>query len=308
MTERKKAVISIILAAIFTGGTGVASKFALRDFSPITFTFLRFLIGSICVTPFLLKEGKTKKPTLAVLFLSLMMVLNPSFYTFGIRLTTVTVSQTLFASVPILTVFLAYFIIREEIPLRKAVGVAIGFIGTIIIILLPVVNKYSAFSGNFIGNLFVSVSVTCLAFYSVLTKKLQDRYTPIYLTSLFIYLTAILNGFLALPEILSKPNFLTNIHLVGWLGLLYAGSFGVSFFLLYQYAIKHGSPVIASTSGYLSPIFAFIFAFFLLGEQLTSGFIIGSAFALVGVYLVTIPDRSFLKNIFNPKIFKKDKS
>ncbi len=287
VSEKKKAIISIIIASLCSGGTGIASKFALHDISPVTFTFLRFFIGSIVITPLLLKEGKIIKPTFFVILISFLMVINPSIYTFGIHLTSVTIGQTLFSATPIATALFAFLIYKQTFTLRKTIGIFLGFIGAIIIILLPVIESHSAFSGNFLGNLFICVSVVSLALYSVLTKKLQDTFSPIYLTALFIYSTAIVNFFLAIPEIIQKPAFLTSISVSGWLGLIYAGSFGIFFFLFYQYAIKHGSAVIASTSNYLSPVVAFLVAFFLLSERLTTGFVIGAIFALVGVYLTT---------------------
>jgi drug/metabolite transporter (DMT)-like permease len=251
-------------------------------------TFLRFFLGSIIITPFLVKEGKMTKPSVRVVLLSFIMVLNTIAYSFGIRLTTATIGQILFSAIPILTALASFLFIKERIGLRKIIGVSIGFLGTVFIILLPVIGKHTAFNGNLLGNMLVFISAICLAWYSVLSKKFHTHYSPLYLTALFIYLTALTNGLLAIPELLANYNFLNTIPFLGWIGVLYVGTFGILFFLLYQYAVKHGSPIIASTSNYLSPVVAFVVASILLGERLTGGFIAGALLALLGVYIVTV--------------------
>ena len=59
------------------------------------------------------------------------------------------------------------------------------------------------------------------------------------------------------------------------------------YYLLYQYAIKHGGSVFASMVFYLLAIFAFFFAFLLLGEGLTIGLVAGGILVLLGIYLTT---------------------
>ncbi len=206
----------------------------------------------------------------------------------GVLCSTATIGQILFSAVPILTALASFLFIKERIGLRKIIGVSIGFLGTVFIILLPVIGKHTAFNGNLLGNMLVFISAICLAWYSVLSKKFHTHYSPLYLTALFIYLTALTNGLLAIPELLANYNFLNTIPFLGWIGVLYVGTFGILFFLLYQYAVKHGSPIIASTLNYLSPVVAFVVASILLGERLTGGFIAGALLALLGVYIVTV--------------------
>lgn len=61
----------------------------------------------------------------------------------------------------------------------------------------------------------------------------------------------------------------------------------LSFAFLRFYVIKLGGSVFASMGFYLTPVFAFLAAFVLLGEKLTSGFLFGGTLALLGIYLTT---------------------
>lgn len=289
MKSHQYAFLAIILAAIFTGANGAFSKLALHIIPPITFTFFRFLLGSFVITPFfLIDKTRRNKPTLQVILLSLIMVINTTAFAFGIHLTTATVGQTLFAGVPILTALISYMFLKHVIGIKKTIGVSIGFIGTLLIIVLPVLQKHVAFSGNLTGNLLIFTSSVCLAVYSILSKQFHQKYSPTYLTAVFIYMTALANGVLAIPELFSHYQWISHTSISNWIGLVYSGSFGVLFFLLYQAAVKHGSALMASTINYLSPITAFIFAFLLLGEKVTGGFILGAILVLIGVFFVTL--------------------
>ncbi len=290
VTNKKLAIVFILLAAFCAGGTSPFSKVALHTVPPMIFTFFRFLLGSFVITIVLYKEKVAiPKPTFAVTLLTMIQVINPIIYTYGVRLTTATISQTLFSATPILTAIIAYFIIQDRLPFQKIIGIAIGFIGTLIIVFLPIIGTHSAFNGNLLGNIYVSVAVVCLAVYSVLSKQFQKTYSPLWLTAYFIYITTCVSGILAIPEFVKNHAFWTSTTLLGWSGVMYAGCIGILFFLFYQYAIKYGSPTIASVSNYLSPVVAFFVASLLLGEKLTIGFVIGALLALFGVFLVTMP-------------------
>jgi len=164
----------------------------------------------------------------------------------------------------------------------------IGFIGVLTIILLPILSQGSAFAGNLIGNLLIFIAAASFSLYSVLSKKYQPRYSPLSLTVVFILTTIFILFFLAPFELKANPHWWRQISLSGVLGLLYVGLIGTGiYYLLYQYALKKATPIIASMTFYLQPIFSFVWAYFLLGERLTLGFIAGAVLAFGGAYLVT---------------------
>ena len=291
MSARKLAIILILLAALCSGATTVFAKIALADIPPVSFTFVRFLIASIVITPFLLWEFKQnknfRKPSSSVIWLSAIQVVNVTAYAFGISLTTATSAQMLFSATPVLTALALYWLTHERLGKSKLLGVGIGFIGAVLIILLPGLETKAVFNGSIAGNLLVFISVNCLAIYAVLSKKFHHLYSPLYLTSLFIYMTTIVTAVLSVSELSAHPAWWELTLVMTWVGVTMAGVLGALFFVLYQYAIKLGSPVIASLTQYLAPIVTFVIASFLLGERVTGGFILGASLALVGVYLAT---------------------
>lgn len=287
-SDNLKALISVIFAAIFGGGIAVFSKIGLKQIPPISFTFLRFLIASLCMLPLILKEKiKVDKNIIKIILLSLLASANVVLFAFGIRLTTATISQMLYAVVPVIAGILSYFLLKEKIVSKKILGIFLGLLGVLTLILLPVFENTSNFHGSLIGNLIIMLAVFGFSIYTVLSKKLHKYYSPIFLTFVFAVTTTVILSPFFIKDIINS-QWIYNLRLISILSTLYVGIFGGAvYYILYQYAIKHSTPVIASMTMYLQPIATFFWAFFLLSERLTPGIIIGSTLSIGGAWLVT---------------------
>ena len=281
-------LITIIFSAIIGGGAVVYTKIGVSQIPPFSFTFLRFAIASLCILPFFLKNlPKLNKDFYKVILFSLVLSFNIIVFPFGIMLTTATISQTLYASVPIFVAVFSYFLLAERIPARKSFGIILGFAGTLLIILLPEISHGNPSAGNFAGDLILITTVAATSLYNTLSKKFQKQYTPLQLTSLFIFTTTFLLIFLAGFDLLKNPSWLRHVPSQAFGEAAYVGLFGtIIYYGLTQYIIKHASPLIASLVFYLLPVSAFIWAYFLLGEQITSGLILGALLTFTGVFLI----------------------
>lgn len=289
--SKKYTALSLItIAAIAGGGIPSCAKIALREMPPLTFTLFRFLSAGIILIPiFLSKKQSIKLKDLKnMVLVSLLATSNVAFFALGVKRTTATIAQMLYAAVPIIAGTFSYLLLKEKVTFKKLSGVLLGFIGVLTIILLPVIGKSSAFNGDLIGNLLIFIAVSSFSLYTVLSKKYQKKYSPLTLTVIFIITTTCVQSCLAPTELKSNPSWWKEVSIAGVLGLAYVGIIGTGFYyLLYQLVIKKTTPVIASITLYLQPIFSFIWAFFLLGERLTFGFIVGSILAFIGAGLVT---------------------
>lgn len=288
-SDNLKALISVVLAAIFGGGIAVFAKIGLKQIPPFSFTFFRFFIASICMLPFVLREKQQiDKNILKVILLSLLAVANVTLFAFGVRLTTAIVSQMLYAIVPVIAAIFSYILLKEKLNSKKLLGIFSGLIGVLILILLPMLGKSTSFSGSFLGNLIVLLAVFCFTLYTVLSKRLHKLYSPLTMTFIFGLTTTIILSPLFIRDYLANPNWLYHLSLFSIFSTLYVGIFGGAvYYLLYQYAIKHGTPLIASMTMYLQPTATFLWAFFLLSERLTPGIIIGGLLAIGGAWMVT---------------------
>ena len=287
LTDKQIAIFAAVTAIILGGGVTTLSKIALRDIPVFGFTFLRFFCASLVILPYFLKNRpKIQKDFYKVLLFSLFLSVNVLIFPIGVRLTTATIGQTLYVFVPIITALASYFLLSEIFSARKITGVFVGLLGALVIILLPEITKGAPFAGNLQGNFIIFLGVIAVAFYTVLSKKFQKQYTPFQINALFIFLTTILAAGLAIPELFFSSSWLQHISVGATFATVYVGILGTAaWYLLYQYVIKHSTPLIASMILYLQPAATFVWASLLLGERLTIGLLIGVALAFTGVYL-----------------------
>lgn len=288
LEDNQKAFTAIFLGALLGGATSTVTKIGLLDIPPFSFVFLRFLIASICLIPIVVYKKKTIKAYLNLAPLSLLATINILLFIIGIRITTATIGQLLYAATPFLTGVILYVLYKEKLARNAILGIIIGFLGTTIVVVLPVIERHNPFSGSLLGNLLISTGVISWSFYMVYSKKILKKYSPFDVTSSFIFVTALVSSPFFIAELFSGSRWWGNVSFnsVASFGYVTIVSTIVTYFLN-QYAIKHGGSVFASMSFYLLPIFAFLFAFLLLGEHLTPGLFIGGLFVLFGIFLVT---------------------
>jgi len=220
--------------------------------------------------------------------LSLLASVNIFFYVLGIKSTTATIGQVLYSGVPLLTGLIGYYFLKHNLTYKKTIGIFIGFLGVVLVILLPVIEKGKAFSGDLVGNLLIIVGVISYSFYTAYSKKALEKFSPLFVTAAFIFTTALaLFPFFVFDSVVNFGwwNSLTFSGLLSMIYIVFVATFVA--YAFHQYAIKHGTPVIASMSLYVQPIATFLLASVILGEKLTLGFIVGSVLVLFGTWKVT---------------------
>jgi drug/metabolite transporter (DMT)-like permease len=283
-------ILLVLFSAFLNGGIGAFSKIALRTIPPFSFVFLRFVIALIVLLPFVwgeLKEIFSRK-TWKLLAVSLFAVANFTLYIFGVARTTATISQTLYAATPLIVALLSFLLLKERFTKTKIFGLLIGFAGVLVIVLLPAFTKSSAFNGNLVGNLLIIGAVASWAIYTVLSKELHNHHSPLAINFVMAICAVVVQFVFAAYEYLKNPTWITNVSTQSLLGVLYIGVLATAVsYVLFQYAIEKASPVTATLTFYLMPVFSFLWAATLLGERLTFGLLIGGGLALTGVYVVT---------------------
>lgn len=289
MSDRNKAFLAILFGSLFGGAVTTVIKIGLIEIPPLTFSFLRFFIASIVLLPIIIKHKNISVKNLKILApFTLFATFNVILFIFGIRHTTATIGQLLYAGVPFLTGIITLMVFGDRLSSKKTFGIIVGFIGVAIVVLLPIIEQGKQFSGNLTGNVLIIAGVISWSLYMVFSKKLSKEYSPFVINSAFILITAFVLFPFSVFELIGENRWISQLSLAGIVSLGYVAIFGtVLNYLLNQYAIKHGGSVFASTSFYLLPIFAFLAAFILLGERLTSGLFIGGALVLLGIFLTT---------------------
>lgn len=288
MTNKTKAILAILIGSLIGGATSSVTKIGLLKIPPFTFTFIRFFIASLCLLPFFIKKLKLNRRVVPLLLLSLLPTTNVALFVIGVKTTTASIAQMLYAGTPVLAGVISYLLLKTKVTVRRWFFILLGLIGVILVIALPLIEKNSLYAGDLKGNILISIGVIFWSLYFVLSKRYQKKFSPITLTTGFFMTATIVFFFLSFFEFSTANRWWLHLTTSSYLSLAYITFIStVGSYLLQQYAIKFSSPVIASFSFYLVPIFSYFSAFILLGERLTQGLLIGTILVFISIALTT---------------------
>ena len=289
MSSRTKAFIAILIASLLWGTAGVAAKILVRDVHPFITSFYRFLIASICILPFFLREQKFRGIWKKLIPLSILGSIHVPLFYIGIQTTTANSSALIFAISPLATAFLSSVLIKEIHSKQKLIGIVLGFIGAVLIVLLPVLTNSQTLAGDLTGNLIIVGAMLCWTLYTIGSRRTlsQNSYSPITMTSLYFFTATALSFFLC---VITRQHFFpTTLFSSSYIyALLYSG-IGLTLitYFLYQWAIQRISVTTASLKQYLEPVVGVVVNALFLGETITLGFLFGSILIFLGVAIAT---------------------
>ncbi len=289
-----------MLAAVLGGGASVFGKIALLEIPPFSFTFLRFLVASIVLVPFSLKFlPKFRKKDYKIILLSLLASANVVLFAFGVRHSTANITQMIYTAVPIVSALFSVIYLRERFGIKKITGIAIGFMGTLVIILLPFVYDSVSLGGAILGNLTIVVAMMSISLYWVLSKKFQKEYTPLEINNYFIFTTTFLLLFLSIFDLVKNPGWYIGVSINAYLSLAFVAIFSTAiYYLISQVIVKKATPVTASMILYVQPFSTFVWSYFFLSETLSLLFMIGAGLSLLGVGIYNFTNKNINNKYF----------
>ncbi len=288
MQDKTKIILLIIFLGLIGGAASTFGKIALREVSPVIFNFLRFIVAAIVLLPFLIGTRDAVENKKKLILISLFATGNVMFFVFGLKFTTATISQTLYAGGPLLAGVFSYFILKEEINPRKVLGIIIGFVGTLLIIFGPIINSSSIWNGTFFGNAMLCLAVISFSLYAVFSKKYNNEYSSISFIKYFIFTTLIAQTvFLAFSPLKDEIASIARISPLTWFSIIFVGLISTTlYYFLYQRILKGATPVLASMILYLQPLAGILWARILLHERFTPIFLAGGTLIFLGIALV----------------------
>lgn len=286
---KNKTYILMTLGALFWSGAFIAGKIGVKEFSPVSLTFLRFLFASIIMFIIMIKyEKKDYKLDLkGVMIMLLLGIIGMAgyhilFFT-ALKYTSASKASMIAATNPLITTILAFFFLGEKLGLKRLIAIGIAFTGVILTISNWNLNIFLNFKFNY-GDLIMIIAVSCWAIYSIISKKVMDRYSPLILTTYsFIVCTLVLLPFVLKEGILS---IIKSSSLSSWLAIVYMAIFPtVIGYLIQQIAIKRIGTSKTSIFINMVPIFSIILAALILNEAITIFNILSGGIIITGVYL-----------------------
>lgn len=277
-----KAILAALLVVICWGGNYSATKFALHDFPPFYMLLLRFIIVSVLLAPFALRQPLPRwRP---MIFLSIMLVTLQFGLMFtalgmGLSITSAVIATQL--GVPFSCVMAAIFF-KDYLGPWRAFGLAVAFMGVVIVAGTPDASEHWL--------AFLLAVLGCLA-WSIAFLYLKTIEPPHWVSLLFW------PGVLALPQFLLLTLTLEDNHLArldaalttSWLGVVYSAilstivGYGLWNWLMRSFPITRVMPF-----GLLMPVFGIGFGALMFGEVLTPRVLVGGLITLSGVAIITL--------------------
>ena len=278
-----------ILSAIW-GSAFIAIKVSLNYFSPVSVASYRLIVASIFLLIFYIigkyKTSLNRTDLIMLLFVGVVGNFLP-FYLISWSEQHIQSSTAgiLMGVGPILTLILSHFFTKDDrFTYSKLISISIGFIGVLFIFEIDTLfnfgtaNSLQLFSKFLIIIAALGYMISNIVAYN--TLKHIDSFSITFFATLFGALVSV--PFLLYSETI-QPSY---INFTALLPILYLGIFPTALAFQLRYHItKTSGPVFLSYVAYLIPIFALIWGFVLLSEEIYLNSIIGITLILFGIYI-----------------------
>lgn len=285
--------IALLLAHIIWGANFVVAKVTLQEFPPYSLAFLRFAFACILLSPFLYAQRKKIKISLSdlpklVAIGVFIVTLNITFFFEGIIRSTVINAAALTLIIPMLSVLLGWIFLKEKIYLINILGSLIGLFGALIIIGLPLILTGNYSQNLLLGNVLLILASVSFVIGATISQKILKKYSSLVVTG-FAFLTAAIIFFLpAAGEYIKNPGWTANVSILGILGVIYMTLLSsISAYFLFEWGLAKIGVSKADLFQYIEPFVASFLAVTILGERISTSFIVGALLIALGVYLGT---------------------
>jgi len=280
--KTKHWIVFILLGAIWSSSF-MWIKIALEEVGPITLVAFRALFGlAFGIIVILIQRvqlPRTFKEWLPLLVVGLTNVAIPFFLiSWGEQSIDSAVASILDATVPLFTILIAHFLLRDDkMTVPKVLGLVVGFAG--IVILMS--KDLGASSSSLLGQIAVVVASLFYAISAVYIRKTTEDVPgilrsagPLVSASVVMWLGSFL---------FESPVTLPQLGIT-WVALLFMGVLGSGLaFVMAFYLIHEIGPTRTSMVTYLFPLGGVILGVIVLREQLTWQVIVGAIFILASL-------------------------
>ena len=273
------------------GSTFVFTKMLLQNgLSPAQIFTLRFIIAYVLLLAFALSRHRFRlfcKSLKDELLMVVLGITGGSVYFLAenaaMLFTTATNTSLIVCSCPLFAMLLFAIVYRhsERVSRLQALGSVIACLGMAVVVL----NGHFVLHLSPLGDMLAFAACLCWAVYSLLMKPATERYSSLFITrKVFFYgLLTIIPYYFFVPgfpsmEVLLRPEVLWNLLFLGVVASMIC-------YVTWNWVISKLGAVIATNWVYFNPITTIIFAWWLLHEQITVWFLLGTVLILTGMYL-----------------------
>jgi drug/metabolite transporter (DMT)-like permease len=291
MKPTKTTYLLLVLVILIWGNSFIAIKHAVQFLAPTELTILRFVPVALIFGVLLLTTRRVAFwhmvrrdwPGLVLLGLSGVVAYNLALNTGESRVPAGTASLIISLN-PAFTFLLSVVFLGERLTIKKAMGLAIAFLG------LYVIVRYASdqqIDFSYLRYVFITMlAPLCWAIYTILGKPLVARYPPLMVVGGAMMAAVIPLLFLIRGGLIAKlPTLPPDV----WLSIAFLSLVCTVFaFVIWFRALQRMEASQAASFVYLEPLFGVSFSKLLLNEPITLALLIGAALLIGGVYLINL--------------------
>jgi drug/metabolite transporter (DMT)-like permease len=287
--------LKLLFCVVAWGASFIATKVALRELSPVSVVWLRFLVGVIILGAAVYVRKQLTLPGWKDLgYFALLGFIGITFHQWlqstGLVTSQATTTAWIVATTPIFIALLGWLFLKEKLGWLRTTGIGLAALGVLLVVSKGSLSSLA--SGHFgsPGDILIMISAPNWAVFSVLSRSRLKRYPA---APMMFYVMAL--GWLFSSVLFFAGhglNEFSHLTLNGWLGVGFLGVICSGFAYIFYYDALQVIP--ATQAGvflYLEPLVTLVVAAIILGEPLLLVALLGGAIILLGVWLVNRPEK-----------------
>jgi drug/metabolite transporter (DMT)-like permease len=288
----------LVLVNAMWAGQYPAYKTATRQAGPVALSIWTFLIASLVLTPFLIRERRASaQPPAAFdwkgfLLLALFgLVPGSALLAWGTELSTASNAALLYLTLPMITAVMAVTLLGERMTLVRWGSLGLSLLG-VLIVSGSDWRHAELHSMKFLGgNLIILVAIAGSAFYNVHSKNLLRRFTPLEVLVFGYMVSAVISVPILIGIEPASLGAIASYTVAVWVSLLVLSvfSWGLAM-VLWMHLLRRLDVSQASVSIYLLPLLGVLFSALILKERITTAILAGGLLTLAGTFLITSAD------------------
>ena len=286
-----KTLLAFAIIYFVWGSTFLAIRIGVHEVPPLLLAAMRFLVAGLALFGWTKMRGEhspdRRQWTSAFLLAFLIFVLDYGLLFWAEQRVPSGLAAVMMATIPVFMALSEIILLRtQKLTLRLTVALVIGIAGVAVL-----VSRSLNLGGAPIdraGAVALIIGAISWSIASALSRKV-----PLPSSKVVSSAAQMLAGGILLTVASALRGEFSNFHpmavsLGAWLSLLYlivAGS--IAGFTAYVWLIHHESPTKVGTYAYVNPVVAVILGYFLGGEAIGLRTILGTAFVIVSVVVIT---------------------
>jgi drug/metabolite transporter (DMT)-like permease len=284
------SLLKAALAICFWGGSFVATKIALRDFSPVALVWVRFALGLVVLGIIVTARRQLRPiPPRDIGYFTLLGFLGITFHQWlqsnGLLTSQATTTGWIVSTSPLFIAILGWIFLRERLGWGGIAGIVIATFGVLLVVARGELGALLVFRLAAPGDALILVSAVNWAVFSVLSRAGLKRHPA----ALMMFYVMLLGWVLTTVLFFMGPG-LRGLHAPsgpGLAALFFLGPIcsGIAYSFWFD-ALENLPAARVGAFLYIEPLVTVAVAACLLGEPVRVGTMAGGAIILLGVWLV----------------------